>query len=62
MRIADVLRNKGADVATIAPETTVSELIAGLADPLGDGLLSDPDGPTLDDADAPVVLPEAATA
>ena len=30
MRIADVLRNKGAAVATISPEATVSELLAGL--------------------------------
>ena len=32
MRIADVLRNKGSAVATVAPETTVSELLAGLAE------------------------------
>jgi CBS domain-containing protein len=32
MRIADVLRNKGAAVATISPDTTVSELLAGLAE------------------------------
>jgi CBS domain-containing protein len=31
MRISDVLRNKGADVATVHPEATVDELIAGLA-------------------------------
>lgn len=31
MRIADVLRNKGSAVATISPDTTVSELLAGLA-------------------------------
>ena len=31
MRIADVLRNKGAGVLTIAPETLVSDLISGLA-------------------------------
>ena len=30
MRIADVLRNKGADVLSIAPDTLVSELISGL--------------------------------
>ena len=30
MRIADVLRNKGASVATIAPETSVADLLAGL--------------------------------
>ena len=32
MRIADVLRNKGAEVATVHPEATVSELLTGLAD------------------------------
>jgi len=32
MRIADVLRNKGAAVVTINPEATVRELIAGLVD------------------------------
>ena len=32
MRIADVLSNKGAAVATIAPETTVTQLLASLAD------------------------------
>ncbi|MBV8927490.1 MAG: CBS domain-containing protein, partial [Mycobacteriaceae bacterium] len=32
MRIADVLRNKGSAVATVSPETTVSELLAGLAE------------------------------
>ncbi len=31
MRIADVLRNKGAAVSTINPEGTVRELLAGLA-------------------------------
>jgi CBS domain-containing protein len=31
MRIEDVLRDKGAAVATIAPETPVSQLLAGLA-------------------------------
>jgi len=31
MRIADVLRNKGAAVVTINPDATVRELIAGLA-------------------------------
>ena len=45
MRIADVLRNKGADVATVAPETTVSELIAGLAElNIGAMVLIGPDG------------------
>jgi CBS domain-containing protein len=32
MRIADVLRNKGGAVATIKPDATVAELLAGLAD------------------------------
>ena len=32
MRIADVLRNKGTDVATVAPSATVAELIATLAE------------------------------
>lgn len=32
MRIADVLRNKGAAVVTIHPDATVMELIAGLAE------------------------------
>ena len=45
MRIADVLRNKGADVATVAPETTVSELIAGLAElNIGAMVVIGPDG------------------
>ena len=30
MRIADVLRNKGAGVLTVAPDTLVSDLIGGL--------------------------------
>ena len=32
MRIADVLRNKGAAVVTINPDATVRELLAGLSD------------------------------
>jgi CBS domain-containing protein len=32
MRIADVLRKKGSAVATISPDTTVTELLAGLAE------------------------------
>ncbi len=31
MRIADVLRNKGSAVATISPDTPVTELLAGMA-------------------------------
>jgi CBS domain-containing protein len=32
MRIADVLRSKGSAVATITPQTTIAELLAGLAE------------------------------
>jgi CBS domain-containing protein len=32
MRIADILRGKGADVVTISPDATVSELLALLAE------------------------------
>ncbi|WP_158882549.1 CBS domain-containing protein [Amycolatopsis anabasis] len=32
MRIADVLRSKGSQVATVEPRTTVTELLAGLAE------------------------------
>lgn len=32
MRIADVLKNKGADVVTVGPSATVTELIAALAE------------------------------
>lgn len=32
MRIADVLRTKGTSVATVSPEATVRELLAGLAE------------------------------
>jgi len=32
MRIADVLRHKGSDVATIRPDADVGELLRGLAD------------------------------
>jgi CBS domain-containing protein len=45
MRIADVLSNKGAAVATIAPETTVSQLLAGLAAMnIGAMVVTGPDG------------------
>ncbi|WP_102143861.1 CBS domain-containing protein [Mycobacterium hubeiense] len=45
MRIADVLRNKGADVATIAPDKSVSELLAGLAERnIGAMVVMGPDG------------------
>ncbi len=45
MRIADVLSNKGAAVATIAPETTVSQLLASLtALNIGAMVVVGPDG------------------
>jgi CBS domain-containing protein len=45
MRIADVLRNKGAAVATVAPDTTVAELLAGLAEfNIGAMVVVGPDG------------------
>jgi CBS domain-containing protein len=45
MRIADVLRNKGAAVATVSPETTVGELLAGLAEHnVGAMVVVGPDG------------------
>jgi CBS domain-containing protein len=45
MRIADVLRNKGSAVATISPDTTVTELLAGLAERnIGAMVVIAPDG------------------
>ena len=45
MRIADVLRNKGSAVATISPETTVTELLAGMAQHnIGAMVVMGPDG------------------
>ena len=45
MRIADVLRNKGAAVATISPDTTVTELLAGMAQHnIGAMVVMGPDG------------------
>ena len=45
MRIADVLRIKGSAVATIGPDTTVSELLAGLAEHnIGAMVVVSPDG------------------
>jgi CBS domain-containing protein len=32
MRVADVLKTKGTDVATVTSETTVAALLAGLAE------------------------------
>jgi CBS domain-containing protein len=46
MRIADVLRNKGAAVATITPETPVAALLAGLVDRnIGAMVVVGPGGP-----------------
>ena len=45
MRIADVLRNKGSAVATIGPDTTVTELLAGMAQQnIGAMVVVDSDG------------------
>src|SRR6202011_3224693 len=45
MRIADVLRNKGAAVATISPDTRVTELLAGMAQHnIGAMVVMGPDG------------------
>ena len=45
MRIADVLRNKGAAVMTIHPDATVMEFIAGLAEHnIGAMVVVGPDG------------------
>jgi CBS domain-containing protein len=45
MRIADVLRNKGSAVATVSPDTTVTELLAGLAERnIGAMVVVAPDG------------------
>ncbi len=45
MRIADVLRNKGAAVVTINPDATVAELLAGLArHNIGAMVVAAPDG------------------
>ncbi|WP_343571858.1 CBS domain-containing protein [Mycobacterium sp.] len=47
MRIADVLRGKGAAVVTIDPDATVAELIAGLADHnIGAMVVAGPEGVT----------------
>ncbi|MEA5364831.1 CBS domain-containing protein [Amycolatopsis sp., V23-08] len=45
MRIADLLRKKGTAVATVTPETTVSTLLAGLAEKnVGAMVVIAPDG------------------
>lgn len=46
MRIADVLKGKGAAVTTITPETLVATLLAGLVDRnIGAMVVVGPDGP-----------------
>lgn len=46
MRISDVLKNKGAGVLTIAPDTTVSDLLTGLVTRnVGAMVVTGPDGP-----------------
>lgn len=46
MRIADVLKAKGAAVATITPETSVAALLVGLVDRnIGAMVVVGPDGP-----------------
>ena len=45
MRIAEVLQNKGSDVATVGPDTTVAELLAGLTERnIGAMVVVGPDG------------------
>jgi CBS domain-containing protein len=45
MRIADVLRTKGSGVVTVSPETTVADLLAGLAEHnIGAMVVTGPDG------------------
>jgi CBS domain-containing protein len=45
MRIADLLRKKGSAVATVTPETTVTALLAGLAENnVGAMVVVSPDG------------------
>ncbi|MFC4081176.1 CBS domain-containing protein [Amycolatopsis samaneae] len=45
MRIADLLRSKGTTVATVTPETTVTALLAGLAEHnVGAMVVIGPDG------------------
>ncbi|MGH3634640.1 MAG: CBS domain-containing protein [Mycobacterium sp.] len=46
MRIADVLRNKGSEVATISADTPVAELLAGMAEHyIRPMVVMGPDGP-----------------
>ncbi|RBO93874.1 CBS domain protein [Nocardia puris] len=47
MRIAEILRSKGSDVATVAPETTVRALLAVLAEHNIGAVVVSPDGTTI---------------
>ena len=48
MRIADVIRRKGGEVATIGPERTVAELLARLAEHKVGALVVSSDGSTVE--------------
>ena len=48
MRIADVIRRKGGEVATIGPERTVAELLARLAEHRVGALVVSSDGSTVE--------------
>ncbi|WP_327115586.1 CBS domain-containing protein [Nocardia sp. NBC_01730] len=47
MRISEILRRKGSDVATVAPDTTVRTLLAALADRNIGAVVVSPDGNTI---------------
>ncbi|MFG3619860.1 CBS domain-containing protein [Nocardia sp. NPDC047654] len=47
MRISEILRRKGGDVATVAPDTTVRTLLATLAERNIGAVVVSPDGATI---------------
>ncbi|MFE7745634.1 CBS domain-containing protein [Nocardia sp. NPDC057455] len=47
MRISEILRRKGSDVATVAPDTTVRTLLATLAERNIGAVVVSPDGETI---------------
>ncbi|MER7449532.1 CBS domain-containing protein [Nocardia beijingensis] len=47
MRISEILRRKGSDVATVAPDTTVRALLATLAERNIGAVVVSPDGNTI---------------
>ncbi|UGT68395.1 CBS domain-containing protein [Nocardia gipuzkoensis] len=47
MRISEILRRKGSDVATVAPDTTVRTLLATLAERNIGAVVVSPDGGTI---------------